>query len=268
MFRGRLRAGRTGPAMVVAAAWLSATAAPPSGAAPGWAHDVAAARATFEGATGRPLRPGFRIEPTVFPHYYALRSEAHGRTGTYFRDDMQWTANVRSAGWSRTGPAEADALARWQREQAAALPLERLIRVQRRTPFVAVVWSAPDCPYCRRLEAWLEAEGVSVYVVPVGLGDDGFRQAARAWCATDPAAAWRAALRVAGSRPDGEVPERKGCVYPRDTMVDIGFFVGQGRLATPIVVFADGTRITGWDDHQGPARLRAMLDRKLFFPVR
>lgn len=87
-------------------AFAAAAIAAPDEAAPAWKADVAAARATFERETGMALRPGFRIEPTVFPRYYALRSDAPGRPSAYFRDDMKWTANVRSPGWSTSDAAE------------------------------------------------------------------------------------------------------------------------------------------------------------------
>jgi glycyl-tRNA synthetase beta chain len=42
----------------------------------------------------------------------------------------------------------------------------------------------------------------------------------------------------------------------------------QGRLATPIVVFADGSTVTGWDDQRARARLREKIAQQIFFPVR
>lgn len=253
------------PARATAAQAAMATATPVLS----WTPDVAAARAAFERETGAPLRAGFRIEPTVFPRYYALRSDTPGRSGVYFRDDMQWSANLRSAGWSLAGGAapSPEALMRWQQEQVRALPLARLVKVERRTPFVAVIWSAPDCPFCRRLERSLEEAGASVYLAPVGLAEDGFLRSAQVYCAADPGAAWRMAMgEQVGSGM--QAPARPGCSYPRDLLVDIGFFLGRGRLATPIVVFADGSTVTGWDDRRGPQRLREMLGRQQFFAKR
>lgn len=250
---------------------LPALHAAPAASSPvlGWTPDIVAARAAFEKATGAPLRAGFRIEATVFPRYYALRNAAG--QNAYFRDDMQWTANVRSVGWSTAGgrapqPRE---FAQWQREQVRSIPLELLIPVKRRTPFVAVVWSAPDCPFCRRLEQFLEDEGVSVYVVPVGLSPDGFERAARAYCSENPGATWRDAFRVAGvTEAPVQAGERRGCTYPRESFVDIGFFLGRGRPATPIVVFADGSSIAGWGGERAPTRLKEVMAQKLYFPER
>lgn len=271
MSRNRSKSLLIGLCLVLAGLVLPSA---PAGAAPSpqilrWTPDTVAAQATFEKATGAPLRAGFRIEPTVFPRYYALRNAA-GQSA-YFRDDMQWTANVRSAGWTTAkgrAPVPGD-IVQWQREQVNALPLDLLLPVERRTRFVAVVWSAPDCPFCRRLERFLEDEGISVYVVPVGLSPDGFARAEHAYCSENPAAAWRDALGLAGV-PEAtmQAGERRGCSYPRETFLDIGFFVGRGRLVTPIVVFADGSSITGWDGERGPARLKEVLAQKRYFPDR
>lgn len=257
------------PAPAVADVGAGAAAAQAPGVPPlPWTPDVAAARAAFERETGAPLRAGFRIEPTVFPRYYALRSDTPGRSGVYFRDDLQWSANLRSAGWSMAGGAapSPEALVRWQQEQVRALPLGRLVKVERRTPFVAVIWSAPDCPFCRRLERSLEEAGASVYLAPVGLAEDGFTRSAQVYCAADPGAAWRMAMGAAGAVP--ATAARPGCSYPREMLVDLGFFLGRGRLATPIVVFADGSSVTGWDGERASARLRQVMARKLYFPER
>lgn len=261
-----LPVGASEPAPAPASPVAQAVPAPPA-PVPGWSPDVAAARAAFERATGAPLRAGFRVEPTVFPRYYALRSDTPARAGVYFRDDMQWSANVRSPGWSTASGASPtpEALRAWQREQLRALPLQQLVKVRRATPFVAVIWSAPDCPFCRRLERSLEDAGASVYVAPVGLAEDGFARAAQVYCAADPGAAWRAAMGERAAAGGPAMVARPDCRYPRDTMVDIGFFLGRGRLATPIVVFADGSSIVGWDGERAPARLKQVPARKLHF---
>ena len=267
-------ASRRGRALAIVALLVTAALGSPlvglaADPGPGWKADASAARARFERLTGMPLRAGFRVEPTLISRYYTLRSDAPGRGGVYFRDDMAWTANVRGPGWSAADGSHSNpqAMADWYREVILSLPLDRLMPVKRETPFVAVIWSAPDCPVCRKLEASLEAAGASVYVAPVGLAEEGFRKAAQAWCAEDPGAAWRAAMsgQMADPRPNGVQTD---CRYPREQLVDLGYFLGRGRLATPIVVFADGTGITGWDDRLGPERLREMLAGKRFFSAR
>ncbi len=263
LHRAFLRAALAAALACVVPAYSAVPAAPQW--AVDWNADVVAAQTAFEKAIGAPLRPGFRVEPTLFPHYYALRN-ASGQSA-YFRDDLRWTANVRSAGWSidegrRPSAAE---FAQWQRSLAGSIPTGLAIPVRRQTRFLAIVWSAPDCPFCRRLEQFLDDEGISVYVVPVGLSEQGFARAARAWCSEDPVAAWRAAFAVDAARPSTAARERSGCSYPRGAFVDVGFFLGRGRPATPIIVFADGSSISGWDGERGAARMREMLGRGVFF---
>ena len=231
-----------------------------------WQANASQAQAVFEQATGRPLRAGHRVEPTVFPGYYAVRSGGPGDPAAYFRDDMVWTGNVRSAGWSAVSESEssAEGQTRWLKEQVKNLPLDRLILVKRSKPPVAVIWSAPDCPFCRRLESALEREDVSVYVAPVGLSADGYQLSSEVYCAKDAAKAWTAAMQ--GSQVDST--PKPLCTYPRDMLGDIGFFIGRGRIVTPIVAFADGTTITGWDDERALARLREKIAQQVFFPPR
>ncbi|MCM8594777.1 thioredoxin fold domain-containing protein [Accumulibacter sp.] len=230
-----------------------------------WKPDVARAQAALEKETGVPLRAGFRIEPTVFAGYYALRSGAPGGPVAYFRDDMVWTGNLRAPGWTVRSAAENSPEGRiqWLRERVGQVPLDRLVFVRRTSRPAVIIWSAPDCPFCRRLEAFLEQQGVSAYVAPVGLSEDGFRQAAAAYCSREPGRAWTEAMH---GRPVSGAP-RPSCAYPRELLGDIGFFFGQGRVATPIVVFADGSTISGWDDQKGPARLREKLAQGVFFPA-
>ena len=229
-----------------------------------WQSNVSQAQMTFERATGRPLRDGHRIEATVFPDYYAVRSGNVGGPAAYFRNDMMWTANIKSTGWSTMPLSEssAESQAHWLKEQVEHLPLDKLILVKRDKPPVAVIWSAPDCPFCRRLESALERENVSVYVAPVGLSEEGYRLSAELYCAQDPAKAWTATMQ------GGQVNNtpRPGCVYQRDMLGDIGFFIGRGHPVTPIVAFADGTTITGWDDEHALVRLREKIAQNIFFP--
>ena len=231
-----------------------------------WQSDVNQAQVTFERATGRPLREGHRIEPTVFSGYYAVRSGSIGGPAAYFRQDMLWTANVKTSGWSANASSEssAEAQANWLREQVEHLPLDKLIFIKRNKPPIAVIWSAPDCPFCRRLESALERENVSVYVAPVGLSEEGYQLSAELYCAQDSAKAWTAAMQ------GGQVNStpRPGCVYQRDMLGDIGFFIGRGHPVTPIVAFADGTTITGWDDEHALVRLREKIAQNIFFPSR
>lgn len=230
---------------------------------PAWAPDVPKARAAFEKETGIPLRAGHRIEPTIFKGYYAVRTSKSGGASAYFREDMAWLGNIKSPGWSIQSPADNSSGGKraWLQQQLGQVPLDRLVLVKRSTPPVAVIWSAPDCPYCRMLEKALEQEGASVYVAPVGVSESGFGQAAKVYCSGQPAQTWKAVMQNAGATDDLPKP---ACDYPRDMLSDIGFFFGMGRPVTPIVIFADGFTITGWGE-QGQVLLRQKIGDKIFF---
>ena len=46
-----------------------------------WKADVPRAQAAFEKDTGQPLRPGHRVEATVFPGAFGVFSRGHGVDG-------------------------------------------------------------------------------------------------------------------------------------------------------------------------------------------
>lgn len=230
---------------------------------PMWEPDLPRAKSAFEKETRVPLRAGHYIEPTLFKGFYAVRTGQAGGPSAYFREDMGWLGNIKSPGWVIQSPAEDNPAYKhtWLRQQLAQIPLEQLVLVKRSTPPVAVIWSAPDCPYCRKLEKTLEQENASVYVVTVGVAENGFRQAARVYCADDPAQAWRKVMQ--GSEINGRA--KTSCQYPRDMLNDIGFFLGMGRMATPIVVFADGSTVIGWNDQNAWMLLRKKISEQIFF---
>jgi len=228
-----------------------------------WKSDITKVQIAFEKETGMPLREGHRIEPIIFPGFYAVRSGQAEMPSAYFREDMAWLGNIKKQGWVIKSPSDNSPEARnaWLKEQLSYLPLDKLIFVKRSKPAPVIIWSAPDCGFCRKLERALEQEDVSAYVAPVGISEEGYQQAATAYCANDPSQAWTAVMQ--GVRND--IQPRSSCEYPRDMLTDIGFFFGMGRLATPIVIFADGTTITGWDD-KDILTLQDKIERKTFFP--
>ncbi|CAD6871693.1 thioredoxin fold domain-containing protein [Methylomonas fluvii] len=229
-----------------------------------WKPDLPRAKTAFERETRVALREGHHVEPTIFPGFYAVRSGQPGAPSAYFREDMAWLGNVRTQGWSIRSPLESNSEGKrnWLKEQIKYLPFENLIFIQRRKPAVAIIWSAPDCPFCRKLERALEQEDVSAFIAPIGLTEEGYRQAANIYCSSNAAKSWQAMIRGNTSSE----PTSADCSYPREMMNDIGFFLGMGRMATPIVVFADGSTISGWDDHQALALLREKIKQSLFFP--
>jgi hypothetical protein len=232
---------------------------------PAWKPNLSKAKAAFEKETGITLRAGHRIEPTIFSGYYAVRSGQAGKPSAYFREDMVWLGNVKLQGWAVHSPSENSLAGRhaWLQKQLKQIPLDQLILVKRAKPPTVVVWSAPDCPFCRKLEKTLAQEDVSAYVVPVGVSEKGFQQAAQVYCANNPSRAWTAVME--GTEINDQV--RSSCVYPRDMLNDIGFFFGMGRMATPIVIFADGATVIGWNDQGARMLLQEKIKDQIFYPT-
>jgi thiol:disulfide interchange protein DsbC len=104
------------------------------------------------------------------------------------------------------------------------------------------VFSDPDCPYCHRLETELKAiDNVTIYtfLFPIDqLHPDAGRKSKLIWCAPDQSKAWDAFFE------SGTLPKNNGeC----DNPVAATNAVGQKLriVATPTLIFADGTIIAG-----------------------
>lgn len=119
----------------------------------------------------------------------------------------------------------------------AALPIADAIKTVRgngkRTLYV---FSDPDCPYCKRLEAELaKLNDVTIYtfLYPlVGLHPDARRKAEAIWCATDRAKAWQTFM------SSGTLPDHTACDNPIERNLRLGESLGIN--GTPTIVFADG----------------------------
>jgi thiol:disulfide interchange protein DsbC len=128
----------------------------------------------------------------------------------------------------------------------AHLPLNDAIREVRGTGArVLAIFSDPDCPYCRRLEA--EIKGLTdvtlyTFLMPIAsLHPDARGSAIAVWCAPDPVAAWHALMgrKEAGSRNSSS----PGCPHPIDRNVALGERLGIS--GTPTLIAADGRVLAG-----------------------
>lgn len=104
-----------------------------------------------------------------------------------------------------------------------------------------VVFSDPDCPFCRKLEQELESiTDVTIYtfILPIGsLHPDAPQRAHWIWCAPDRQKAWDDYLlhRV--------MPGKREC---RDSLRDIQNLAARYRIdGTPTLIFADGEMVPG-----------------------
>jgi thiol:disulfide interchange protein DsbC len=186
-----------------------------------------------------PQIPIDAVSPTPYPTLFEVRSghqlfytdaDAHYiLAGSLV--DIQTRKNLTAARREELG-----------RIQFSSLPLDHAIRItkgngQRKL----AVFTDPDCPYCRRLEAELaKVDNVTVYnfLYPVtDLHPDAAHKAARLWCAKDAAAAW-------GKWMTAKVlPAVRNCSTP--VTANLALAKQLSIDGTPTLFFEDGARVTG-----------------------
>lgn len=124
----------------------------------------------------------------------------------------------------------------------AALPLADAVKEVRgigtRT---LAIFSDPDCPYCRRLEAEIKnLSDVTLYtfLMPIAsLHPEARSKAIAVWCARDRVEAWHALM-----WRDEKIPVKE-CAHPVDRNVALGERLGIS--GTPTLVAADGRVLPG-----------------------
>jgi thiol:disulfide interchange protein DsbC len=124
----------------------------------------------------------------------------------------------------------------------AALPLADAIREVRGTGARAfAIFSDPDCPYCRRLEAEMKnISDVTIYtfLMPIeSLHPDARAKAIAVWCAENRVSAWHALMWR------DEVASSRECIHPIDHNVELGERLG--ITGTPTLIAADGRVLPG-----------------------
>lgn len=121
----------------------------------------------------------------------------------------------------------------------ASIPLNQAIQFGTGTRRV-VVFSDPNCPYCKRLEHELaQLKDVSVYVIPYPILSDSSERARAIWCSDNPAQAWRDYL-LQGRAP---AQFKADCQAPLAENLALG---SKWRITgTPTLVFDDGTVMPG-----------------------
>lgn len=126
----------------------------------------------------------------------------------------------------------------------SALPFDQAIKVVKGNGSrKLVVFSDPDCPYCKQLEQkeLVNITDVTIYtfLYPLEqLHPDAGNKAKAIWCAPDRAKAWT------DWTMNGQLPEGKAsCDTPLDKVADLGRKLG--ITSTPTLIFASGRRILG-----------------------
>jgi len=124
-----------------------------------------------------------------------------------------------------------------------SLPLDQAIKVVRGNGSrKLVVFSDPDCPFCKRLEqeGLSGLNDVTIYTLlyPLERHPDAGNKAKAIWCAPDKAKAWQNWV-LNGQLPTGNAT----CATPVDKNLDLGQKLGVN--STPTLYFADGKRLLG-----------------------
>ena len=107
-----------------------------------------------------------------------------------------------------------------------------------------VVFSDPDCPYCKRLEqqslAGIDNITIYTFLMPLaGLHPDAARKSELIWCAEDRTKAWQDFMHQ-GNLPTGG---KATCENPVARNVKLGESLGIN--GTPALIFADGQIVSG-----------------------
>lgn len=106
-----------------------------------------------------------------------------------------------------------------------------------------VVFSDPDCPYCKKLEqeSLARIDNVTIYtfLFPLtSIHPDAERKSRTIWCAEDRVAAWK------GFMSGGALPDSKGeCANPVAKNLQLGESLG--ITGTPALIFENGRIVAG-----------------------
>ena len=104
------------------------------------------------------------------------------------------------------------------------------------------LFSDPDCPYCKRLEAeLLKLDNVTIYtfLYPLeGLHPDSIKKAKSIWCSGDKQKAWRDFM-----TGGGQLHEKTDCEHPIDRNLQLGQKLGIN--GTPTLIARDGRVMPG-----------------------
>lgn len=126
----------------------------------------------------------------------------------------------------------------------SSLPLDKAIKVVKGNGSrKLVVFSDPDCPYCKKLEQkdLLGMTDVTIYTFLYPLEElhpDAANKSRAIWCASDKAKAWQDWML------NSQLPKAKdNCEAPVDDVASLGRKLN--ITSTPTLIFANGKRVLG-----------------------
>ena len=101
------------------------------------------------------------------------------------------------------------------------------------------VFSDPNCPYCKQLEAELnKLNDVTIYTFIYAIKAQSIAPSKQVFCEADPALAWKNLI-AKGTQPTSKKP----CANPIERNIELGRSLGlQG---TPVVIFSNGFKVNG-----------------------
>lgn len=125
----------------------------------------------------------------------------------------------------------------------SSLPFDKAIKVVKGNGNrKLVVFSDPDCPYCKKLEQkdLMGMNDVTVYTFLYPLEElhpDAANKSRAIWCAQDRSKAWQEWML------NGQLPKSKECDAPIDEVANLGRKLG--ITSTPTLIFENGKRVLG-----------------------
>lgn len=234
------------------------------------ADDLAAFQATLD----RKMTSKTRGYATPFSGIFSISSPDEGNIRTPVLADtaLSMVANSYGDRWvyfnKERNEVETDKVVALRQRAVADLPWQSAIVIRREDAPVAVaIYSAVDCGFCRRLEAFLANEPYSYVVFPSSLNAENFPLARDVWCNKDRLAAWHRVM-----IEEADIPKVASCPsYPIADIRYTGALFSYGN--TPGIFFADGGLLLGVPETPETqalfrAQVDARIERGILFDVR
>lgn len=158
------------------------------------------------------------------------------KTGRYFLFGHLWDMQERV-------DVTAERLAEANKVDIDSLPLkDAFLRIKGKGSRKLVLFSDPDCPFCKRIESELaKLDDVAIYTFPyplLQLHPEARDKSIAMWCAADKAKAWDDYMK------DEKLPSNKAdCDNPIDRNIALGNKLGIS--GTPTMILANGRKLSG-----------------------
>lgn len=188
------------------------------------------------------LYPATRIERVQTSEIPALYEVTMGKNSAYTDATGRYFVFGHLFDMNTQRDLTAERMEKQQRIDFGQLPLGDAIKTVRgKGERVLAVFSDPDCPYCKRLEAELDKlDNVTLYIFPYpleGLHPEAVDKAVAVWCAPDRVRAWADLMKT------GKVPAKRNCENPIQRNIQLAQRLGIN--GTPTMLFADGRMLPG-----------------------